>query len=101
MPVKLALQALKLGTQLVSSPAAGVPAAVAAKREAGYILLGAVAAVLPQKALTGRAVADLLGSWKPALHTSTAELDVTKYLPVGCATHCRHSYLRISWPGRT
>ena len=87
VPSQLALQALELGSQLVGSPGGGPAAAVAAEREAGYILLGAAAVVLPQEALVGGAAADLLSCWKPALRASAAgELDVNKYLTVGRCT---------------
>ena len=85
-----ALQALKLGSALVTSPSSGVPAAAAAKREAGFILLGAAAAALPRKALQGRAVLELLDCWEPALLTAAAELDAEMYLPV-CRTRGRVS----------
>ena len=83
IPSQLALQALKLGSQLVSAPPTRAAAALAAEREAGYILLGAAALVLPQEALTGQR-AELLSLWKPALRASAAaQLDVKKYLMVG------------------
>ena len=84
VPSRLALQALDLGSQLVGSPGASFPAGVAAEREAGYILLGAAAVVLPQEALAGGAATDFLACWRHALRASSAaQLDITKYLTVG------------------
>ena len=90
IPSQLALQALKLGSQLVSAPTTRTSATLAAEREAGYILLGAAAVVLPQEAMAGQR-AELLRLWKPALDAAAAaQLDVKKYLMV------RNEYLCAS-----
>ena len=84
MPSKLATQALELGSRLVITPGSLAPSGAAAQREAGYILLGAVAVVLPQEALVGGAATDMLTCWHPALQSpAAAQLDVTKCSTVG------------------
>ncbi len=87
MPSQLALSAMDLAARLIGVPQSKAPAGQAAEREAGYIMLGALALALPAGQVAAQR-AELLELWRVALAPdAAAELDVKKYLQVRLAFH--------------